>query len=315
MRVLVTGATGFLGRNVVQSLLRQGYEVRCLVHTPGKEAVFGDAPVEVCYGDVRDPLALKASMYQVDAVVHLVALLNETLRGVLEQVNVVGTLNVTSVARERGVGHIVYVSVVGARDSRTRPFLRSRWLAEQEVLGCGLPYTIIRFPPLFGLGDELTSKLVAFALLLPVFPLPGFGFHRIQPMSVEDAAICISKVFTDKNLVEKTIELGGPELLRSRDIVNIVCRARRLWRPMVPVPLPIVYLVPHLFESVHIRLPVSTRHLEVLASRSPTSEDAVEKVFQFKPKRLAESLQHVNRMSWRRAIAILLGVGQRYSNS
>ena len=84
MLVLVTGATGFLGRRVVRELLERGHGVRCLVHTPGKERMFSHREVEVQYGSIRDPVSLSNAFYDVDAVVHLVGVIRPRRRDSVE---------------------------------------------------------------------------------------------------------------------------------------------------------------------------------------------------------------------------------------
>ena len=81
MVALVTGATGFVGRQVVKALCSRGVEVRGLVHTPGRERVLAGESVDVHYGSTRDPAALRAAFYDVDVVIHLVAVIREKGEG------------------------------------------------------------------------------------------------------------------------------------------------------------------------------------------------------------------------------------------
>lgn len=312
MRVLVTGSTGFLGRRVTQALLQRDMEVRCLVHTPGREEVLGDAPVEVYYGDVTDPAALRASMYQVDAVVHLAAIIREGWGKSFERVNTEGTRNLASVSRERGVAHLVHVSNVGVRNNPQYPFLRSRWLAEQEVMRSGLPYTIIRSSVLFGEGDEFMNTLAAVVRFFPVVPVPGWGKTLFQPIAVEDAARCIAAAVGDDALIGETVELGGPEHLMYREMVGLIARVygvRRIW---CPVPVPLLRVAARLMETVLPRPPVTSRQLDCLSVDNTTEVDAVEKVFGFSPKRPEDGVQYTGRVSYWDAWKILLGAMPRH---
>jgi len=308
MRVLLTGATGFLGRKIVPALLTRGLEVRCLVHTPGKEEVLGDAPVDVCYGDVADVAALKASMYHVDAVIHLAGVVREQHGRGFQEVNVLGARNMAAVSRERGVEHLVYVSVVGALNNPRYPYLYSKWLAEQEVVQSGLPYTIIRPSLLFGEGDEFTNALTALLLISPLLPLPGLGRRRLQPMAVEDAARCIADTVGDERLMERTVELGGQETLTCKEIVDLVCSARGLVRLKFPFPLAILRRALWATEALHLHLPVTGYQLDLLAFDHVCEGDSVEKLFGFQPKRLADGIPHVRAMSHRDAWRLFLGI-------
>lgn len=312
MLVLLTGATGFLGRRVTQALLQRDMEVRCLVPTPGREEVLGDAPVEVYYGDVTDPAALRASMYQVDAVVHLAAIIRAGRGKSVYRVNTEGTRNLASVSRERGVAQLVHMSVVGVRNNPRYPFLRSRWLAEQEVMRSGLPYTIIRSSVLFGEGDEVMNTLAAVVRCLPVAPVPGWGKTLFQPIAVEDAAQCIAGAVGNEAFIGETVEIGGPEHLTYREMLGViarVCGTRRLW---CPVPVPLLRLVAWSMERVLPRPPITSHHLDCLSVDSATELDVVERVFGFSPKRLEEGVQYISRISYWDGWRILLGVMPRH---
>lgn len=297
MRVLVTGATGFLGRRVVPALLERGMDVCCLVHTPGRDEVFGDARVDVCYGDVTDVAALKAAMYHMDAVVHLAAIIRPTRKASFASVNVRGTQNIASVARERGVRQLVYVSVIGANSETRRPFLRSRLLAEQEVRKSGLPYTIVRFPPLFGEGDELVNAVCMLSLVFPVIPLPGSGKQNIQPMSVEDAAKCVALTIGNQEMLERIVEIAGPDAFSVRDVVNLVCATKGLRRVLLPVPMAVSWRILAGFQALGLRIPVTSHHLELLAVDHKVEPGALETFLGTGPRHLWDGITHVHGMS------------------
>jgi len=312
MRVLVTGATGFLGRRVVHALLQREMEVRCLVHTPGKEDVLGDAKVDICYGDVTDAAALKASMYHVDAVVHLAAIIQENHGMSFEEVNVQGTRNIAAVSRERGVEHLVHVSVNGVRNNKSYRFLHSRWLAEQEVITSRLPFTIVRSPALFDNGDEFINTLCALLLLSPIFTYPNLKGRTFRPLAADDAAHCIARTVGDDSVLEKTVELAGPEALTVKQVVDLICRVRGLRRLKVPFPRGLIRRLLQPIEAIRLSIPVTTHRLDVLTFDHLTDADSVENLFELQPKRLADSMGYVNEMSFWNAWKIMLGIMPRH---
>ncbi|MBI2936486.1 MAG: NAD(P)H-binding protein, partial [Chloroflexi bacterium] len=131
--VLVTGATGFVGRHVVAALTQRGAEpVRCLVHRPRRGSVLQEFGVKLVQGDVRDPEAMRKAVEGVRAVVHLVATIREGRRwGTFEGVNRQGTRNLVAAAGEAEVEHFVYMSALGARENPRHRFAYSKWQAEQ----------------------------------------------------------------------------------------------------------------------------------------------------------------------------------------
>ena len=175
MLVLVTGATGVLGRRVVRELVEQGDQVRCLVHTPGKERIFSHREVEVKYGSVRDRAALGNAFYDVEAVVHLVGIIRSRRRDSFEDVHREGTANVLAAAKEIGARHFLHVSVIGSANDSAYPYLYTKWLGEQEVIHSGIPYTIFRPSMLYGEGDEFLNALAGLVRLFPLVPVIGSG--------------------------------------------------------------------------------------------------------------------------------------------
>ena len=160
MTVLVTGATGFLGRMVVQELLDHHQQVRCLVHTPGRERVFPDRSVDVQYGNVSDPDALTNACQDMEGVIHLAAVIQQRRNATFDQINRQGTANVVAAANEAGgVKHIVLVSAIGATNNPSFRYGHSKWEGEQAVINGGLPYTIIRPSIIFGEGDAFLNSL------------------------------------------------------------------------------------------------------------------------------------------------------------
>ena len=137
--VLVTGGTGFLGRRVVRELLERDHQVRVLVHTPGSERMFPHRQVAVQYGSVRDPVSLSSAFYDVEAVVHLVGIIRQGRHDSFEDVHREGTANVLAAAKEAGASHFLHVSVIGAANDRSYPYLYSKWRGEQEVVNGGIP--------------------------------------------------------------------------------------------------------------------------------------------------------------------------------
>ena len=179
MLVLVTGATGFLGRRVVRELIERGDRVRCLVHTPGRERIFPHRDIEVHYGDVHEPDSLSEIFYDVEAVVHLVGTIRPKTRDLFYDVHRDGTANVLAAARKVGVRRFLHMSAIGSANDKKYPYFHSKWLGEQEVIGSGIPYTIFRPSILYGEGDEFLNALAGLVRLFPIVPVIGRGNNRM----------------------------------------------------------------------------------------------------------------------------------------
>ena len=307
MIALVTGATGFLGREVVKVLCSLGVEVRCLVRTPGREGVLAGQRVTVHYGSVRDPAALKSAFYNADVVVHLVAIIREKGAVTFQELNRRGTENVVEAASNAGVKHFVQMSAVGAADTPIHPYLHSKWQAEESIKGSGLPYTIFRASLLFGEGDEFVNRLAGLVRAFPVVPVAGSGRNRFQPLAVEDAARCVGASLGKEELMGKVVEIGGPDHLSYNDIIDIIARTYRVRRLKLHVPMPIMRQVVRLMEIMLPKAPVTTEQLRMMPVPNIAELGTVEEVFGFKPRPLDGNIEYVKGISFLEGHKIALG--------
>ena len=308
MTVLVTGATGFLGRHVVQQLLETNHEVRVMVRSPGSESVLQTPPTDVCYGNVTDPDALAEACRGISEVIHLVAVIRGGPRQ-FDAINRQGTANVVAAAREAGsVRRFVHLSAVGAANAPRLRYLHSKWLGEQEVVNGGLPYAIIRPSLIFGPGDEFTNAIAALVRSLPITPVIGSGNNRLQPIHVEDVARCVTLSLSGNIRGNRIVEIGGPEQLSYNEIIRAVARVMGRRRLLVNVPLWKMRLPIALMEMLTPRAPINRAMLQLITLRNVAEPDSVERVFGFRPRTFAGNIDHVKAMTFGQALRANLGL-------
>ena len=308
--LLVTGATGFLGRRVVRALQEAGHSpLRCLLHRSPRGDGALPAGVEIARGSVQDPGSLAAAMDGVDAVVHLVGIIRERRpSSTFDGVNHGGTRNVAEAAKAAGVKHIVYVSALGARDDARFAYARSKWLGEQEVISSGVPYTVLRPSILFGEGDEFFNTLAALVKMVPVVPVAGSGANRFQPIAADDVARCVATAVLQEGHYGRVAEIGGPRQYTYRELLRVVAATLGVRRLRVHVPVPCMRIAAAVMEGVLPRPPVTREQLRYLDLDSVADEDSVEREFGFAPQPLEEGLGYIRSLRLRHAMAMLLGV-------
>jgi NADH dehydrogenase len=307
-RLLVTGATGFVGRHLVAALQGAGYAaIRCLTHRHAAPFAPG-VGVDLVAGDVRVRDSLDRAMEGVDLVVHLVATIQERPGGVtFTNVNHLGTRNVVEAAKKAGVRRLVHQSAVGADPDPARLYSRSKWLGEQEVIGCGIPFTILRPSIIFGKGDEFLNTLAAVVKLFPVVPIAGSGTNRFQPISVQDVARCLVQVVSQEEYIGRTVEIGGPRQYTYRQIVDLLVQALSVRRKLVRVPVGPMRPIAGAMEAMLPRPPVTREQLKYLDIDNVAQGESVEAQFGFTPQSLEEGLDYIRDLGWREALAINLG--------
>ena len=307
MRVLVTGSTGFLGRRVVEALHADGHEVRCLVRTPGFEDRFQARDLDVHYGSVSDMDALRASMYDLDALVHLVAIIRERGGATFDSVNRQGTDNVATVAAETGVGHLVQVSAIGANADSTYPYLRSKGQGETAIVAAGVPYSVIRPSILFGTGDEFVSTLAAMVKAFPVVPIIGTGSNLLHPIAVEDVARCIAITIRDGPTMTP-VEIGGPQHLTYLDIVRVLCRTLNVTRAYMPLPLTFMQNAARIMEAIQPSPPATREQLRMAALPNTADQDSVHRNFHFHPRPLEGNIDFIKTITRWDGLKVAAGI-------
>ncbi|MDA1189367.1 MAG: complex I NDUFA9 subunit family protein [Chloroflexi bacterium] len=307
MTVLVTGATGFVGRRVVEELSSRNISTKVLLRSRAGAAALEGLDVKESYGDVTNPESLHYAMQDVESVVHLAAVIREKGDATFQYVNYVGTSNVVEAAKTVGVKRFVHASTIGAVSDEKYAYMRSRWRAEEAVKQSGIPYTILRFSVGFGEGDEFFNVLAAQMKLMPIIPVAGSGKATFQPIAVADSARCLVEALNKPEMLGKTIELGGPERLTYDKMLDEVGKA--LGRRPIKIHLPLAMVRPAVWmmERTLPRPPVTSEQLKMLDHDSVAGLDGVQKHFGFEPKSVRNNLDYVKRIGFGDALKINLG--------
>ena len=242
-RVFVTGATGFVGRAVIQALRAEGCSVRCLVRRGSERDLRGLGAIERVEGDVLARQTLEDGMAGCDAVVHLVGIIREqpTIGATFERVHVQGTVNVLEAAVATGVRRYLHMSALGTRPEARSRYHRTKWLAEDAVRGSALPWTIFRPSIIYGRGDGFVTMLADLIQRYPAIPIVGAGLQRLQPIPVAQVAAGFAGALSRPATVKHTYAVGGPDAVTLVDLIDRVGRAigRRHVRK-IHVPLGLV---------------------------------------------------------------------------
>ncbi len=295
--IFIAGATGFVGTNLLETLSKRGIRTRCLVRSEKKAEKIKNLATEIVYGDITDRESLRNLMEGVDTVVHLVGIIRETPKATFQKVYIEGTENLVEEAKTSGVNRFFYQSALGA--SLDAPFKYSRAKAEAEeiVKRSGIRYVIFRPSLIIGKEDGFTENLKRLFSLGPFIPVPGGGKAKFQPIFIEDWIKCFMYVLENENAWNRIYELGGPEHLSYREILNLYMTAMGINKPLLNVPLRCVKAaLPMSFLTKVIgKAPpeVSVEQLNMLQVDNITEPEAVEKLFGFKPKRLEEYIKDI----------------------
>ena len=262
MRILVTGATGFVGPWIVRRLVDDGHTVRVLEHTPGSSA---DLPSQdAVEGSMTDAGSLRRAVDGQDVVVHLVAILSgkpEEFETLMEE----GTRTLLAAASAAGVGRFVLMSALGttAETKDLVPYYGAKWQMEQDVQASGLEHVIFRPSFVFGPEGGALGQFKRIAKLAPVTPIVGPGTQRIQPIWVEDVAAYFAAAVEKPEAANRTFEVGGPDVVTWNEFWSRLKQAQGSRRPSIHLPFGLMRAQATVFELLP-KPPVTRDQLKML---------------------------------------------------
>jgi NADH dehydrogenase len=241
-RALITiyGGSGFIGRNVVRALAKTGARMRVAVRRPELaghlQPLGGVGQINPVQANVRFPDSLLAAAEGADAVVNLVGILFPSGKQTFKAVQDEGARHVAEAARAAGVGALVHVSAIGADPEAASAYARSKAEGEAAVREVFPDAVILRPSIVFGPEDDFFNRFAALARIAPVLPLIGGGNTRFQPVFVGDAAKAVVAALSGEAKPGTPYELGGPEVLTMRQVMERVLTYTMRKRPLVTVP-------------------------------------------------------------------------------
>lgn len=283
--ILVTGATGFIGRSLLRALQRQGLSARAFE------------------GHINDLQQLSDAMEDVDFVYHLASAEARGRARHLQQIDVQGTERLIRAARRAGVQRLVLMSRLNADPNSLFPLLRAKGQAERLVRQSGIPFTIVRSASLFGLDDRFLNVIASLAAWSwPLLWLPGGGEVALQPLWVEDLARCLVLLPQRPDLAGETLTVAGEERLRYRELAQMVTEAAGLARMPVKVDLRLVRPVRTLTMGWWRRPPVTKFFLNRFSIPDVAPFDSILHTFGFRPERLVDQLAFLRRGGLRRRL-------------
>ena len=291
MRVLLTGASGYVGSYVLRELLRQNHTPRCLVRGSAADLAVQNDAIEIASGDVTEPDSLRDAVAGCDAIIHLVGIIEEKrAKGVtFERIHVEGTRHVVEAARNAGIDRFIHMSANGARREDATDYQRTKWDAEQIVKDAGFDHwTIFRPALLFGEPDpgrpEFSSRLLKDLVRpFPVLPVFGDGQYELQPVHATEVATAFVQALTTEAAHGQAYVAAGPDRFSYVEVLDRIARGAGLApKPKVHVPLSIARLGVYTVGRVGL-LPISPAQFEMLVEGNTGDETAFYRDFDLSP--------------------------------
>jgi NADH dehydrogenase len=240
--VTVFGGSGFLGRHVVRALAKRDYRIRVGVRRPelaGHLQPLGKVgQIHAVQVNLRYPASVRTAMRDSHVAINLVGILSKSGAQTFDAVVAEGAATVAKAAAAAGA-RMVHVSAIGADSKSASAYARAKAAGEKAVLAAVPSATILRPSVMFGSEDQFANRFAALARMSPVLPLIGGGATKLQPVYVDDVATAVADAVDGRTKVGAVYELGGPEVLSMREIMQIILRVIERDRMLVPLPFAI----------------------------------------------------------------------------
>jgi NADH dehydrogenase len=236
--ITIIGGSGFLGRYIVQRLAEAGYRIRVVVRYP-ERALFlkplgGLGQIQLMAGNITSDAAMARAFAGAAAGINLVGILAESGKQRFAEVQAEGAGRAARAAAAAGIAHYVQMSAIGADPASPVPYARTKAAGEAAVRAAIASAVILRPSLVVGPEDQFLNRFAAMARVSPVLPVIC-GNSRFQPVYVLDVAAATLAALTRPDARGKTFELGGPDVMSFRAILQMIAAETRLKRPLFEV--------------------------------------------------------------------------------
>ena len=238
--IVITGATGFIGRAIVARARAEGHQVRAIVRDPSAAQWLKDKfDCALVAGNVLDAPTLASAFSKAQSVIHLVGIIRERGVQTFDNVHRQATGNVVAAAQKAGVPRFIHMSALGTRPAARSQYHQTKWAAEEIVRQSGLAWTIFRPSLVYGPGDQSISQLSKMVHFAPVIPVLGDGRSKIQPVAVATVAQCFVGAITNACALRRTYDLCGPVAFTWNELYDKLLAAQHSHKLKCHLPLPI----------------------------------------------------------------------------
>jgi NADH dehydrogenase len=275
--VTVFGGSGFLGRNVVRALAKRDFRIRVAVRRPelaGHLQPLGRVgQIHAVQANLRYPASVEAAMRDSHVAINLVGILTASGAQSFDAVQAKGAQTVAQAAAAAGA-RMVHVSAIGADENSLSAYARSKAAGEKAVLAAAPSATILRPSVVFGPEDQFTNRFAGLARMSPMLPLIGGGLTKMQPVYVGDVATAVAEAVDGKAKPGATYELGGPEVLTMREIMEVILAITERNRMLVSLPFGLAKLQAQFLQFAPGPLKLTPDQVELLRSDNVVSDAA-----------------------------------------
>jgi len=276
MRILVTGATGYLGKHLVKGLIRSKYPIKCLVKEKILEPIKG---IEFIYGDLTDKNSLKEAVKNIGIIIHLASIINPKDPDIYN-INIKGSQNLIDVCTNQ---KIIYISSVAVKNKFLDNYGKTKLEAENLFLNSKLKIIILRPGMIYSKNSPGFSHILKYTNMFPFIPIVGNGKYNISLVYINDVIKTILTIIKKDIFNNKAYDLSG-EKVSFNELINLISK-----KPKIHIPIFICKIIA-ILTSVLKHPPLTQENIKSTIYPSTTDNSQAIKDLDFKPISLEKGL-------------------------
>ena len=286
MKILITGASSTLGKNLTLELLREKqFSIRLFEH----RSPVGKENCEVFQGGLQDVDSLGKACSEVDIVAHLAALTHSSSGKAYFEINEEGTKNLITACKKNNVRRFIFVSSAAASEEGGE-YGVSKLRCEELVRKSGLDWVILRPSEVYGVNmEEGIGKLVAWVKKFPIIPIIGDGSYFLSPVSVDDVVQVMVKVLRSGSIKKETLNLCGPEKMTMNELIDRLAQIQKVRIKKIFLPIWFVRVGIGILSFFKSSLAFSDQ-IPRLLCRKDQSIDKTQTIVSYNPIKIEEGL-------------------------
>lgn len=254
--VVIFGASGFVGRYIVAILAKEYWTIKVFVRKPDQAkhlTLIGKlGQVTIYQGNISNKNSVDKIIYGANKVINLVGILEENNKQNFSSVHIGGSTNIAESCLKHKINSLIHISALGIYDGMHSKYAKSKLEAEQNIKKIFQKTIILRPSVIFGPEDNFTNKFARMASISPFIPLINNGLTKFQPVYVKDVAKAVSIVINNNFHLGKTYNLGGPEIISFKEIIDFVLLKIRKKRIYFSLSFPMAKLIGIIFSIVPV---------------------------------------------------------------
>ena len=291
MKILVTGATGFIGAALIAGLLQNRHQVLACVHRSSAKRLLPSS-VEIMTVDFMrdtDERTWLPRLVGIDVVINTVGILRETRGASFAEVHHLAPQSLFRACEIAGVKRVIQISALGADGQAVSHYHRSKKAADDALRACKLDWIIVQPSVVFGSDGASTRLFLRLASML-LIPLVGDGEQRMQPLHIDDLTALVIQLLERSCAIKQTIAAVGPTPVTMREMLSAYRKALNLGRArVIKTPLMLVRAVARVGDVIRAGA-LSTETLNMLLQGNTASAQAITAILGYAPRPLGDFL-------------------------